>query len=51
MRRKILLKNEIYNFSGAEMSYSVIGRGKPIILIHGAMSHDPWCGMEISLAK
>lgn len=33
------------------MNYTVVGKGKPVILVHGSMSYDPWCDMEYELAK
>lgn len=28
-----------------------MGKGQPVILVHGSMSYDPWCDMEFELAK
>lgn len=39
-----------YDFKGARMSYQVLGKGKPVILVHGSMYADPWKGFEKRLA-
>jgi pimeloyl-ACP methyl ester carboxylesterase len=49
--RRHLPKDKTYAFSGATMSYSVIGHGKPIVLLHGSMIANPWKGFEKKLAK
>jgi len=51
MQRVILPKNKTYHFKVGEMSYSVLGKGKPLLMIHGSMSSDPWCELEFTLAK
>ncbi len=51
MKRLIVPHSKTFIFRGAVMNYTVIGGGKPVILVHGSMSHDPWCDMEFELAK
>lgn len=33
------------------MGFSVIGKGKPVILLHGSLISNPWYGFEKELAK
>lgn len=33
------------------MGYSIVGEGKPVILLHGSMISNPWYGFENKLAK
>lgn len=49
--RSRLPKNKIYIFKGSKMSYSIIGKGPAIVLLHGSMTSDPWKGFEKELAK
>lgn len=51
MKRLKIPQSETYAFAGAKMNYKVMGQGKPVILVHGSMSHDPWCDTEFELAK
>lgn len=51
MKRHILPKDKTYPFEGANMHYSVIGTGKPVILLHGSMIADPWGGFDTKLAR
>ncbi len=51
IQRRQLPKDKVYNFDGAQMSYSVVGRGKSVILLHGSMISDPWNGFENELSK
>ncbi len=51
MKRLKIPKSKTYQFQGTVMNYTVLGRGNPVILVHGSMSHDPWCDIEFELAK
>lgn len=44
MRHKIPFKNKY-------ISYRVIGKGKPLILLHGSVHEDPWNDFEFLLAR
>lgn len=49
--RKVLPYNHTYKFLDRTMSYSVLGEGKELILLHGAFTNYPWNGFEKELAK
>ncbi len=49
--RSLLPKNKTYVFKGSKMSYSIIGKGTAIVLLHGSMISNPWKGFEKELAK
>jgi pimeloyl-ACP methyl ester carboxylesterase len=51
IRRKQLTPQHSYIFDNAKMGYSVIGEGKPVILLHGSMISNPWKGFENRLAE
>ena len=42
---------ETYQFMGKTMSYKVLGKGQPVILLHGSMTSVPWNGFEAKLAR
>lgn len=42
---------QTYQFKDAKMSYRFLGKGKPIVLVHGALTNDPWKGFEEKLAE
>jgi len=50
-KRTILPYQKIYKFQSTNQSYRVIGKGKPVILLHGSMVNNPWMGFENLLAK
>lgn len=50
-KRTQLPYDQIYTFKGNTLSYSKIGSGKPVILLHGSLLSDPWDGWEEKLAK
>jgi len=51
INRKKLPFSLTYVFMGAKMNYRVIGKGSPVILLHGSVIHNPWNGFEKVLAK
>ncbi len=50
-KRHQLKPEHTYLFNNAKMGFSVVGKGKPVILVHGSMISNPWCGFEKELAK
>lgn len=50
-KRKKLPYQKTYDFREATLSYQVLGKGKPVILVHGSMCVDPWEGFEKRLAE
>ena len=50
-KRRQLPYQETYNFKEATMSYRVLGKGNPVVLVHGSMYADPWRGFEENLSK
>lgn len=49
--RKQLPYSQTFGYGGKTMNYQVQGEGKPVILVHGAMSHDPWNNYGAELAQ
>lgn len=44
-------RDKTYQYQGHAIHYSVIGKGEPVILVHGGMHADPWGGFEKVLAR
>lgn len=51
VKRHQLKPERSYFFNNARMGFSVIGKGKPVILLHGSIISNPWYGFEEELAK
>lgn len=52
MERRVKLKPEnIFEFEGAKLNYRRVGKGKPVVLLHGSMVADTWDGFEKLLGK
>lgn len=51
IKRQQLPYQQTLRFRGATLSYRVTGKGKPVILLHGSMTSEPWNGFDILLAK
>lgn len=51
VHRTIQPKDKTFIFLKSKLSYSVIGSGRSVILLHGSMIADPWSGFEKILAK
>jgi pimeloyl-ACP methyl ester carboxylesterase len=49
-REKLPLVNS-FDFLGAKINFRILGKGLPVILLHGSMVYDPWGGFEKVLAK
>lgn len=51
IERKQLIPKQTIDFHKVKLGYKALGKGKPVILIHGSMISDPWGGFEYDLAK
>ncbi len=51
IQRTIIPKDQTFLHRGVLMNYKVIGIGKPVVLLHGSMIHNPWQKFETELAK
>lgn len=50
-KRQKLPYSRTFDFLGAKINFRTLGRGSPVILLHGSMVYDPWGGFEKILAK
>jgi pimeloyl-ACP methyl ester carboxylesterase len=50
LRIKLPFEN-IYDFEGAKLNYRMMGKGKPVILLHGSMVADPWFGFDERISR
>lgn len=49
--RQKLPPEQTFDFLGAKVNFRKIGKGPPLILLHGSMVYDPWSGFETLLSK
>ena len=49
--RHNLPSEQTFDFEGAKINFRIIGKGSPVVLLHGSMVYDPWGGFEKLLAK
>jgi pimeloyl-ACP methyl ester carboxylesterase len=49
--REKLPYNNTFDFLGAKINFRVLGKGSPVILLHGSMVYDPWGGFEKVLGR
>lgn len=50
IERKPTPADRIFKFQGARLHYCRIGKGTPVVLLHGSMNADPWNGFEKKLS-
>lgn len=51
VKRKPLKPDKTCTFLGHKLGFSVQGKGKPVVLIHGSVNHNGWNGFDHLLAK
>lgn len=49
--RKQLPYNHTFLYADRKVSYRVMGKGKPIVLIHGSLTHDGWGKFDDELSQ
>lgn len=51
LKRKQLQPEHTCAFLNHKLGFSILGKGKPVVLVHGSVNHDGWNGFDRLLAK
>jgi len=51
IKRQILKPVKTYRFERYIMNFQILGKGKPVVLLHGSMNNNPWNGFDRLLSK